>query len=206
MKPLEIRVVLSVASLAVCLIASAAPPALADVIEINSAGAVTVHRASAVYTAEGVRPILGLPEWTRAEAPASVGELLKSAAQRQSVSTELLEAVAWQESRFRHSAVSPKGATGVMQIMPGTAAALGVDRFDLRQNIEGGAMYLRQMLGRYGGSVPLALAAYNAGPGAVDRYRGVPPFRETQAYVTAIVGRLATRADILPPAPLLIEP
>ena len=75
-------------------------------------------------------------------------------------------------------AVSTKGARGIMQLMPTTAAALGVDPSDLADNIRGGALYLRQQLDRFQ-SVPLALAAYNAGPGAVIRYRGVPPFRET---------------------------
>ena len=101
----------------------------------------------------------------------------------------------------------PKGAVGVMQIMPSTALSLGVDRYDLRQNIEGGAAYLRMMLNRYRGDTALALAAYNAGPGAVDRYRGVPPVAETQAYVGAILGRLAQRSiqPVMTTA-LLIEP
>ena len=128
--------------------------------------------------------------------PAAVHAAITSAASRQLLNRDLLEAVAWRESGFRQTAVLPKGAVGVMQIMPGTAQAMGVDRYDLHQNIEDGAAYLRQMLSRYGGNLNLALAAYNAGPGAVDRYGGVPPFRETQAYVGAIVGRLAQRAAL----------
>ncbi len=81
-----------------------------------------------------------------------------------------------------------------MQLRPATAAELGVDRFDLAQNVTGGAMYLRRMLDSFGGDLPLALAAYNAGPGAVRRFGGAPPFVETRAYVSAILGRLALNA------------
>lgn len=163
-----------------------------DVLEIGSGGAVTVYSRPGVYTYEGVRPIIAAPQ--SMPSTGAVHDLIRLSAQRQALSADLLEAVAWRESRFHHAALSPKGAAGVMQIMPATAAALGVDRFDLRQNIEGGAVYLRLMLNRYAGSIPLALAAYNAGPGAVDRYGGVPPYRETQAYVAAIVNRLASGA------------
>ena len=86
------------------------------------------------------------------------------------------------------SAISSKGAQGVMQLMPGTALMLGVDPRSMSGNIRGGAMYLRQQIDRFG-SVPLALAAYNAGPGAVLRYGGIPPYRETRDYVARIMGR-----------------
>jgi soluble lytic murein transglycosylase-like protein len=182
----------------------------AEVIEIGANGAVTRYSAPAVYTSEGVRPIAA-PRATgmrAAAAPAAVvHEAITAAAGRQLLNRDLLEAVAWRESGFRQAALSPKGAVGVMQIMPSTALSLGVDRYDLRQNVEGGAAYLRMMLNRYSGDTALALAAYNAGPGAVDRYRGVPPFAETQAYVGAILGRLAQRS--VRPAMasvLLIEP
>jgi soluble lytic murein transglycosylase-like protein len=78
-----------------------------------------------------------------------------------------------------------------MQLTAGAARDVGVDRYDLAQNIQGGAAYLRRMLDRYRGDVRLALAAYNAGPGAVDRYGGIPPYRETINYVSTIVGRLS---------------
>lgn len=179
----------------------------ADVLEIGQDGAVTVLAKPAVYTSEGVRPILGVsPVRGNAGPLPEISQVIEQAAKRQAVSTELVSAVAWQESRFRQGSLSSKGAAGVMQIMPATALSLGIDRFDLRQNIEGGAAYLRQMLDRYGGKVPLALAAYNAGPGAVDRFGGVPPFRETQAYVGSILGRLSSSAALYQPAPLLIEP
>jgi len=94
------------------------------------------------------------------------------------------------ESAFRPEAVSPKGAIGLMQLMPSTARTLQVDPFNPRQNSEGGAAYLRDLLGRYEGDpnqVLLALAAYNAGPGAVERYHGVPPFAETRQYILRVL-------------------
>ncbi len=203
-----IRSVLPFAAVSLALFA--AHSVRAEVMEIGANGAVTRYAGPAVYTSEGVRPIAAraVPAVRAAAAPApAVHEAITSAARRQNLSRDLLEAVAWRESGFRQTALSSKGAVGVMQIMPATARALGVDRYDLRQNIEGGAAYLRMMLNRYSGDTTLALAAYNAGPGAVDRYRGVPPFRETQAYVGAIVGRLAQRSvQPVMTSVLLIEP
>jgi soluble lytic murein transglycosylase-like protein len=101
------------------------------------------------------------------------------------------------------SAVSPKGALGVMQLMPGTAAEMGVRADDLEDNIRGGALYLRLQLDRFGGSVPLALAAYNAGPGAVLRYGGIPPYRETRDYVARIMQRWRPPSAAAPTVRLL---
>ena len=105
------------------------------------------------------------------------------------ISPALVRAVIQAESAWNVRAVSPKGALGLMQLMPATATDLGVSNpFDPEQNIRGGVKYLRFLLDRYDGNFELALAAYNAGPGAVDRYgRKVPPYRETQAYVRKIV-------------------
>jgi soluble lytic murein transglycosylase-like protein len=126
--------------------------------------------------------------------PPEVATAIHDAAQRHNVDEGLVQAVAWQESRYKTDAVSAKGARGAMQLMPGTARTLGVDSSDTAGNIEGGVVYLSKMMNRYGGDTEKALAAYNAGPGAVDRYGGVPPYRETQGYVHSIMGRL-TRGD-----------
>jgi soluble lytic murein transglycosylase-like protein len=114
---------------------------------------------------------------------------IEAAAARHGVDPALLKALIRQESGFDPSARSPAGAAGLTQLMPGTAASLGVtDPLDPAQAIEGGAKYLRQQLDRFGGDERLALAAYNAGPGAVQRHGGVPPYAETQAYVTKVLG------------------
>ena len=95
---------------------------------------------------------------------------------------------------MRGGLISPAGAIGEMQLMPSTARSLGVDPWDTRDNFRGGAIYLGSLMHRYDGDLIRALAAYNAGPGAVDRYGGVPPYRETRAYVAAIMNRLGRRA------------
>ena len=129
--------------------------------------------------------------WTRYAAD------IQEIAREHGVSPALVEAVVRTESGFDPAAVSPKGARGLMQLMPRTAAALGVvDRFDPRENIRGGVRHLRFLLERYQGSVALALAAYNAGESAVETHRGVPPYPETQQYVQRVLRR-AGLADSL---------
>lgn len=110
---------------------------------------------------------------------------------RYNLSPALLEALVWQESRWRHRSISPKGARGLAQLMPATARYLGVNPDDPHANIEGGARYLRMQLNRFDGNLEKALAAYNAGPGRVERAGGIPNIRETQNYVRSIMGRLA---------------
>jgi hypothetical protein len=120
---------------------------------------------------------------------------VQEAAQLHQVSPDLVKSVIAVESEFDQWAVSSKGARGLMQLMPATARRLGVaDSFDARQNIFAGTQYLRMMLDQFGGDVDLALAAYNAGPGAVTRYGGVPPYRETRGYVQKVQGLLGSPA------------
>jgi len=113
--------------------------------------------------------------------------LIEEAAAAHGLSAHLVRAVVQAESAFDPVAVSPVGAQGLMQLMPATATRMGVTNpFDARQNVFGGTKYLRQLLGRFGGDVALALAGYNAGPAKVARYRGIPPYGETRGYVTRI--------------------
>jgi soluble lytic murein transglycosylase-like protein len=124
-------------------------------------------------------------------APEAFRDLLHTTAARHGVSPALLEALVWQESRWRQGAVSSKGAQGLAQLMPGTARELGVDPRDAAANLEGGARYLRRMLDMFDGDVERALAAYNAGPGRVQRARGIPAITETRTYVTRIMDRVS---------------
>ncbi|HEX8102028.1 MAG TPA: lytic transglycosylase domain-containing protein [Solirubrobacteraceae bacterium] len=128
--------------------------------------------------------------------------LIQQAAQRNGVDPALLKGLIRQESNFDPDAGSPAGAQGLCQLMPGTAAGLGVsDLRDPAQSIEGGAKYLRQQLDAFGGDVTKALAAYNAGPGAVQRYGGVPPYAETQNYVRQVQAYAAQYRTAAPAAP-----
>ena len=131
-------------------------------------------------------------------APAPAGSIppqylakVQELAARFDLSPALLEALVWQESRWRADAISPVGARGLAQLMPGTARELGVNPDDPFANLEGGARYLREQLDRFDGDLERALAAYNAGPGRVIRANGIPRIRETQHYVAAIMGRLS---------------
>ncbi len=120
-----------------------------------------------------------------------LGSLVEEIAQREGLTPDLLRAVIEKESGGLPCAVSRKGAQGLMQLMPATAAELGVtDPFDPPANVSGGARLLRQLLARYGGDLALALGAYNAGPAYIDAFGALPPYRETLDYVSAILGRL----------------
>jgi soluble lytic murein transglycosylase-like protein len=131
------------------------------------------------------------------EAKAAVAtpqELVQRAAEKYGLPPALLHSVAKAESGYQVAALSPKGAIGLMQLMPATAAELNADPNDPEQNADAGARYLRELLIRYDGSAHRALAAYNAGPGAVERYNGVPPYRETREYIDRILSDFAKRA------------
>lgn len=126
--------------------------------------------------------------------PSQVAPVIDRAARREGLEPALLRAVISQESAWRPCALSRKGALGLMQLMPETAASLGVDNpFDPAQNVEGGARYLKHLLGRYDGALALALAAYNSGPGLVDEAGGVPLIPETVDYVRSILSRVTPR-------------
>lgn len=128
--------------------------------------------------------------------------MIDAAAQKHSVEPKLIRAVIEQESGLRPCALSPKGAQGLMQLMPETAGQLGVeDPFDAKENVEGGARYLKGLLDKYNGDVSLALAAYNAGPSAVDQAGRVPEIPETVDYINAILKKLDPGRPVLGGAP-----
>ena len=198
-------------AVSICLAGAFAPVAAhADVLEIGTAGATWISGGPTVP--EEISPAAPLaevgdltipeeavasPAASSAALPARYEAAVHQLAARFDLSPALIEALVWQESRWREGAVSPVGARGLAQLMPGTAREMGVNPDDPLANLEGGARYLRQQLDRFDGDVEKALAAYNAGPGRVEKAGGIPRIRETQVYVAAVMGRLAghTRSD-----------
>ncbi|WP_457297830.1 lytic transglycosylase domain-containing protein [Peribacillus simplex] len=127
------------------------------------------------------------------EAVTNYDQIISQAASLYNLPEKLIKSVIKQESNFNPEATSYAGATGLMQLMPATARSLGVDdATDPEQNIMGGSKYLSQMMARYDGDIQVALAAYNAGSGNVDKYNGIPPFKETQNYVQKVYGTFSS--------------
>ena len=170
----------------------------AQVIEVGADGAVRTFNGPTLFTSHGASPIAAPPELA-SRPTVRATRLVVQAADAAALSPQLVEAVAWQESHLRPRLISSAGAIGEMQLMPATARNLKIDPYDSQQNYFGGAAYLRSLVSRYDGNIILALAAYNAGPHAVDKYGGVPPYKETRAYVAAIMERLARRAQAASP-------
>ncbi|WP_234032169.1 lytic transglycosylase domain-containing protein [Parerythrobacter jejuensis] len=185
-------------------------PASADVMEIDADGARWIAGGAAAVPARTLMsaptlletdPATGLPAHatsnpalTALGVPATYQAKVQELSARFDLSPSLIEALVWQESRWRENAVSHAGARGLAQLMPGTARYLGVDPDDPFANLEGGARYLREQLDRFDGDLEKALAAYNAGPGRVLAAKGIPNIRETKNYVAAIMGRLSNHS------------
>lgn len=204
----------------VALLALASSPARADVLEIGDDGARWIAGGAAPSPAAGelAADYIGMadaglelavgspysgdlpthvisdPALHALGVPPAYQAAVQELSRRFDLSPSLIEAVVWQESRWRQGAVSPVGARGLAQLMPGTARYLGVNPDDPFQNLEGGARYLREQLDRFDGNLEMALAAYNAGPGRVIAVGGIPNIRETRLYVAAIMGRLSDRS------------
>ena len=175
-------------------------PAHADVLEIAADGeAQWIAGPIAEAASQPLGAVSAGPEYMAASqtalaVPAPYVAKIHELAARFDLSPALLEAVVWQESRWRADAVSPVGARGLAQLIPGTAREMGVNPDDPLANLEGGARYLRAQLDRFDGDVEKALAAYNAGPGRVMAANGVPAIRETQMYVASVMGRLSNHS------------
>ena len=206
----------SLAVVIAAVFAAGAGLAQAEVLEVHVDGSVVTYDGATQRMSSGASPMArlvtpGQPMRRHAHGrayappPPETAEAIRASAERHQVSERLVEAVAWRESGFNARAVSPKGAQGTMQLMPGTARSLGVDPSDMKSNIDGGANYLSQMMRRFNGDQSKALAAYNAGPRAVERYGGVPPYAETKAYVDSILGHLNGSRDALAAASAFLK-
>jgi len=181
--------------LSLFILLSIALPASADIYRYEDAQGV-IHLTN-VPTESGIKYVLIMRE-KRILLDKKLGDnisqyddLIIKASEKHKIEPALIKAIIKAESNFNHRAVSPKGAKGLMQLMPTTASSLQVqDSFHPEKNIEGGVKYLRYLLNYFNGNLPLALAAYNAGENAVIKYKGVPPYRETQVYIQRVLSYL----------------
>lgn len=177
-------------------------PASSNFVEVNASEIVSVEAAPDLapppVTAEAasIKPSAAEPT------PEQIREMMARAGAEHNLDVDLLASVIRAESGGHIRAVSRTGAQGLMQLMPGTAAELGVlNSFAPEENISGGTTYLNGLLAYYHDNLPLALAAYNAGPAAVDKYHGIPPYRETRAYVARVIHEFNRRKTLTRPAP-----
>ncbi len=177
-------------------------PHSGNFVEVNAAEIVAVEPAPDPPAPPAPQTATASTTPSAEPTPAAMREILAKAGAQQNLDIELLASVIRAESGGRVRAVSRTGAQGLMQLMPGTAAELGVrDSFAADQNVNGGTAYLNALLARYHDNLPLALAAYNAGPAAVDKYRGIPPYRETRAYVARVIHEFNRRKALARQAP-----
>lgn len=167
----------------------AAVPATAAVWEVGADGSVERLDRDAV-----ARPVAAIAVTPRGQRAAGFRPIVASAADRYAVNPALIDAIAHVESRYNPAALSPKRARGIMQLMPGTARDLGVDAGDPAANIRGGTAYIRRLLDRFDGDIVRTIAAYNAGPAAVVRAKGIPPYPETVSYVSRVLDHMAQAA------------
>jgi soluble lytic murein transglycosylase-like protein len=203
-RPQPLRLSIGCAFLALTAISS---PAYSQVLEIAPDGTVFRRDGAGAATWEVADPAAATPVEEanvpelpgeavttvgRAEVPARYAAMVEHAAGLAGISPAILSALVWKESRWNPSALSPKGAVGLTQLMPGTARELGVNPNDPFQNLIGGARYFRQVLESFDYDVEKALAAYNAGPNRVRKANGVPRIAETQLYVTSVINRAST--------------
>lgn len=171
--------------------AKAAPESFEDILKSGSKikfGDLLTNPSTRVNAKIYTNTANGIKDVSAANNRNKIKDLISKVSQKHGVDEKLVNALIKQESGFNPNAKSRVGALGLMQLMPATAKGLGVTNpLDPEQNIEGGVKYLKSMLNKYNGNIILALAAYNAGPGAVDKYDGVPPYKETQNYVRSIL-------------------
>lgn len=170
---------------------------LGDTVRLHAGGGTIEMPASEIAAFEPEEHVAPPPATAQPQAaahtaapvptPDAARRLIEEAARKYSIDANLLHSLVKAESGYRQDAVSPKGAIGLMQLMPSTARMYGADPTDAAQNVEAGTRYLAELLLKYNGGVYRALAAYNAGPGAVDRHGDIPPYRETREYVRRVV-------------------